>query len=207
MKTIHGNLLIALFACASLFTISNASAKEGGLYAGVAYGSSTVDTGISNTTGTAVLDESDNGYKISFGKEVNKNFSIEAFYTDFGQASLSGNATDQFTADGTVYAFIVNNAKVTDSATGLGVNANFTHAFTDKSSVLARLGILSWDYTRTITGVGVSGTEKKSGADVFYGLGYRYDFSKAYALTIDYDLYEVNSRDLNTLSVGVKFNF
>jgi len=42
---------------------------------------------------------------------------------------------------------------------------------------------------------------------LFYGIGYKYDLSKKYSLTIDYDLYSADNLDFDMLAVGVLYNF
>lgn len=201
-------LRTTLLAGIALLLTSNVNAQGGKTYFGATFGNTTVDTGVTGLTGTANLDESSTGTKIFFGKKMSQNVSIEGFYVDVGEAILTGNTTDKFVSEGILYAFIVDNAKVEDSANGFGFNANLSHNFSKNSSVLARLGIMSWDYTRKISGVGVaSTTSSKSGTDVFYGIGYRYGFNKEYSLTVDYDAYKINEEIVSMTSVGVQYNF
>ena len=183
-------------------------AAEGGIYGGVSYGSSTVDTGITGLTGTASLDEDGTGYKLFIGKKVSKTLSIEGFYADFGEATLTGNTGDQFVLGGSTFQFLVNNATLAISATGVGANANFTHNFTDKSSIIGRLGLLSWSGTVSVTGSNVTGgSYTTSGSDIFYGIGYQHNFTKKVGLVIDYDFFTMDDLDINTLSLGVKVKF
>lgn len=208
MKTRNKKLSIALIASSSLITMSNVDANDGGLYAGVVYGTTTVNTGVTNTTGSAKLDESGTGYKLLIGKPTSKNLALEVFYADFGEATLTGNAGDNATFKGTPYVFLYNNTQIVDSAKGLGFNANFIHDFSKKSSIIGRLGILRWDYNETTTATGYAGSSTdKSGTDVFYSIGYRYAFTKATALAVDYDIYKINSENVDMMSIGVQFKF
>lgn len=206
MKLKYGNLSIVFAACIGLSTVFSVNAAESGLYGGVVYGSSTIDTGI--TALTATLDEKGTGYRLFIGKSMTKNLAFEAFYADFGEASLSGNTGDTFISGGTTYQFLVNNAKIAESATGLGINANFTHNFNNKSSLVGRLGILSWNSSLTVTGTNISGgTIKNSGSDVFYGIGYQHNFTKKVGLVVGYDIFRISEENVSTLSVGVNVNF
>lgn len=212
MKLTHGkisiSISIALASAIGLLTVSNVNAAEGGLYGGAVYGSSTIDTGITGLTGTASLDERGTGYRLFIGKSVSKNLSFEGFYADFGESSLTGNTGDQFVSGGTTYQFLVDNAKIAWSASGFGVNANFTHNFSNKSSLIGRLGILSWNSTLTVSGTNITGDSiKKSGGDIFYGLGYQHNFTNKVGLVVGYDMFKINEENVSTLSVGVNVNF
>lgn len=183
-------------------------ATELGLYGGVSYGSSTVDTGITGLTGTASLDESGTGYKLFIGNKASKNLAFEAFYADFGKASLKGNTGDQFVLGGTTFQFLVNNATLAISATGIGANAIFTHNFSEKSSIRGRLGLLNWSGKVSVTGSDVTGgSYTTSGNDIFYGIGYQHNFTKEVGLVIDYDMFTMDDLDINTLSLGVNVKF
>lgn len=207
MKNKKMNLLAGLIASVGLMGGLQANAADTGWYGSVSLGTSTVDTGVSNTTGTASLDEDDTSFKITFGQKLDKVLSIEGFYADFGEASLTGNTGDTFDSGGTTWVFTADNAKVATSASGLGINAKFTHAFTDKSSIAGRLGLLMWDVTTSASTATTASSASDDGIDLFYGIGYKYDFNKQYSLTVDYDMYTADTFDFNTLAVGVSFNF
>jgi hypothetical protein len=184
----------------------NAVASD--LYGNASYLSTKTDTGISGLTGTAALDESGAGYKLTIGNKVSDNFSVEGFYADFGKASLSGNTGDTFTAGGNTYAFIVDAASFEVSATGFGVSAKLSENIGDNSSIFGQLGLLSWKQTLTIAGAGVdSGTASDSGSDVFYGLGYKYNVNEKFAVTANYDLYTFDGDDVTAFGIGASVAF
>lgn len=208
MKNKKLNLLASIITGVGLMGGLNANAADDNWYAGVSYGTTSVDSGVSNTTGTARLDEEDSGYKITLGKKIHKSISIEGFYADFGESSLTGNTGDNFDIGGTTYQFIVNNANLTQSITGLGVNAKFNYAFNDKSSIAGRVGMLMWDATVTVSGASItSSSASADGTDLFYGIGYQYDFNKQLSLTVDYDMYAADELDFDMVAIGVLVNF
>jgi len=199
---------VTIIAVVGVVSSVYANAADNNWYSGISLGTSTVDTGVSNTTGTARLDEDDSGFKIYVGKKIDKTISVEGFYTDFGEVSLTGNTGDNFDLDGSTYVFTTNNARIITEETGIGANAKFTFAFSDKSSVSGRIGIMKWDVTASVSGASVaSSTASDDGTDPFYGVGYKYNFNNKYSLTVDYDSYTVSDADLNMFAVGVLYNF
>ena len=85
-------------------TMSNV-ANADDWYVGGAFGSTAIDTGVSAVSG-ATLDEEDTGSSFFIGTKMSENLSVEGFYTDFGEASLSGDSGDTFVLDGTTYHFL-----------------------------------------------------------------------------------------------------
>ena len=200
-KVLTGALISSL-----LLASAGAHADNKGWYGGVSLATTTVDTGISGTTGTAALDEDDSGYKVMVGKKLGKNLSIEGFYADFGEASLTGNNGDNFTLNNTTYVFTANNVSLKHASTGFGINAKLTHEFSRKFSIAGRLGWLMWDTETTVSSASTASSTSNSGTDAFYGFGFKYNISKKYALVADYDTY-VDDADFNMTSLGVIFNF
>lgn len=208
MKNKKMNLLASIISGVWLMSGSYANAADTNWYAGISLGTSTLDTGVSNTTGTARLDDDDSGFKILVGKKIDKTISVEAFYADFGEASLTGNTGDTFDLGGSTFVFTTNNAKIATAATAIGVNAKFTYAFDNKSSIAGRIGMMLWDVTASVSGASIaSATASDDGTDLFYGIGYKYNFNNKYALTVDYDLYTADDADFDMIAVGVLFNF
>jgi len=158
MKNKKLNLLAGIITSIGLLAGMNANAADKNWYFGVSLGTTTVDSGISNLTGTAQLDENDSGYKILIGKKIDKTISIEGFYADFGESSLTGNNGDTFDSGNTTFTFIVNNASLSQAITGLGMNAKFNYALNNKSSIAGRVGILMWDAAITASGTNISTT-------------------------------------------------
>ena len=183
-------------------------ANESNWYGGVAVGTSKVDTGVTGTTGTASLDETGNGFKLTVGKKIDKTISVEGFYADFGSASLTGNNGDTFVLNNTTWVFNANNASIKSSAKGFGANAKFSHHFNEKSSILGRVGLMSWNVNMTVSGSNISTSSLTTkGTDLFYGIGYKHQLTNQYALTLDYDVYNVDTEQLNMMSIGVLYNF
>ena len=208
MNNIKKNLLVSIIPVVGLMSSLHANAADNNWYSGISLGTTTVETGVSNTTGTALLDEDDSGFKILIGKKIDKTISVEGFYADFGEASLTGNTGDNFDIGGTTFVFTTNNAKIATTATAIGANAKFTHAFSDKSSIAGRIGIMIWEVTASVSGASVaSSSASNDGTDLFYGIGYKYNINNEYAFTVDYDIYTADDLDFDMIAVGVLYNF
>ena len=82
--------------------MSIASANQ--YYVGLDFNEIKVNTGITNISSN--LDEEDTVLKFTGGYKLNDKISLEAFYMDFGEASLSGVSGNQFSYGGSTYEFI-----------------------------------------------------------------------------------------------------
>lgn len=201
-------LRTSLIASIGLLAMSHANAANSDWYGNISLGNTQFPSGISNTTGTAKLDESGTGTKFTIGKKIDKTISIEGFYADFGSASLTGNNGDTFRYNNTTYTFIVNNAKLEVSGTGIGIDGKFDYAINEKSKIAGRIGLLSWKTTATASGSTISTSSSSStGSDIFYGVGYQYDINKKFAVTVDYDFYKLDTDTVNFLAIGASMNF
>ena len=93
-------------------------------YAGIDIAQISLDTGVSNIS--ANLDEDDTLMKFTGGYNVNENVSIEAFYLDFGQASLSGVSGNRFSYKGSTYQFIATGTiYLTADVAGVGIMSDY----------------------------------------------------------------------------------
>ena len=92
-----------IFLISTLVVGFNSASIAGTYYFGAGSGPSDVNTTVG--VGTASLDETDVGYKFYAGYHFNEHFSIEAFYNNFGTATLSGSNGKTFSQGGTDYQF------------------------------------------------------------------------------------------------------
>lgn len=99
MKYVH-LILSSLLLLASSLTFS---ADDKNWYLGAAVGNSALDITTANTNALSVSDDSDNGTKIFFGKTIDKRFSLEGFYTNLGDLTLTtptGNQALEYSSKG-----------------------------------------------------------------------------------------------------------
>ena len=175
-------------------------------YAGIDIAQISLDTGVSNIS--ANLDEDDTLMKFTGGYNVNENVSIEAFYLDFGQASLSGvsgnrfsykGSTYQFTATGTIY--------LTADTMGVGGKYNFYRSKNKKTSAYLLGGMHSWDIVIGVSSATSSDNVTTTGTDPYYGFGANYAISENLKANISYQNYEMDSESIDGFVLGFEYDF
>lgn len=203
MKKVLLALLVTLF----LFTAQNVLAADTGWYAGVGFGQSSVDTGVSATTGTASLDEEDSALKVFGGYNFNKYAAIEFQYLDAGEASLTGNTGDTFVSGGTTFVFTANNVKIATEAVSFGVSGVFTYPAHQYFKPFVKIGLHSWELEATASSGVTSSSATTDGTDLLFGLGARADITDKVSLRVEYENLDLDGDDLTVVSGGVVFNF
>lgn len=183
------------------FTSGVANAAGGYIGAGFGNAESDFDTAsVLIISGPNIsTDEEDSSIRLFGGFQVDKNFSIEFAYIDFGEASAvesSFGIIDTFTAEVTGIEF---------TAVGyIPVNKDF--------SVFGRGGLILWDSDVQVCLAGLgcaSGSD--DGNDLVLGLGARYNFNKKFGVRAEYTLYDIDkieagTGDFSVLSVSAVIN-
>ncbi len=171
-----------------------ATAGNTGFYAGLGAGRSHADIGSGGIAGSA--DKEDNAWKAFGGYQFNQYFGVEGGYVDLGKASVNG-ATGFGTTDSKAWqAGVIGSLPVTPQ-----------FAFTGKLGV-ARTDT---DTSGSNAGIAFGGSDRETAPT--YGLGMRYDFTKAFAVRGDWDRYRVSSAsmggksDTDLYSVSAQFRF
>ena len=184
----------------------NASADEIKWYGGVSYGNSKVDTGITNLTGTASLDEKDNGYKIFAGANVTQYISAELHYLDFGEATLKGNNGDTFDLGGTTYSF-TSTETVTGEGDSYGISAIASYPMHEHFEPFVKVGLHRWELDYQIKTN--NSTVSVDGTDIFYGIGANIPLTSNFSARIEYELFECDNEveDITFLSAGLLYKF
>ncbi|CUI03660.1 outer membrane beta-barrel protein [Massilia antarctica] len=178
-------LAIAMLAAASVPMAAHAESY----YVGAGIGS--VDQNLSIDKFGSVSDR-DVGFKLFTGYNFDKNFGIEAGYTDFGKAEFvrrgEKNRARSFYAAGTA-----------------------TLPLGEKFALTAKLGIAKNRSKLIIRGEGDQ-TEKK--ADALLGVGATYAFTKTISAFVEYENYGNimkpagnNSLKATVVSTGMRFSF
>lgn len=150
------------------------------LYLGGAFGSSEVSVEGPN------VDDSDTGFKIYGGYEINPMFALEIGYMDFGKATFTGGSVevDAF------YGAAVGRLEFTKGLTGVG-----------------RLGFANVDTKGRVFGA----SDSESAVNLYFGLGLEFALNKNFKLTgaLDFTEGEINgdSGDVSLMSVGLQYNF
>jgi OOP family OmpA-OmpF porin len=197
MRTMH--LTAAMAAALALSTPVSAGFFDLTLspYIGAGAGQATSD--ISCPTGVS-CDDSDTGWKIFAGMEVNEYMSMEVGYVDLGEVTYSGAKTG------------------TREVNGMIIDLVGTYAINPSFVLSARGGLnfLNAEVNGTIAGTPNNNTGDTDVAWSF-GLGAQYNLTPAVGLRLDWErFFEVGSSDFNggtgeadidLLSAGVVYKF
>jgi outer membrane autotransporter protein len=184
------------------------SYAENKSYIGVGFGSSEYDTGVSNLTGTAALDEDDSAFKIFYGFNVTPRVAIEIHYADFGEASLKGNNGDNFDIDSSTFSFTANSASIVSESSSFGVSSVFK--LFDKSTFnpYLKAGIHRWEVDATVTSASsATASVSDDGFDGFLGLGVDMELSDSFVVRVEYETYKFDSDDASVATLSARFVF
>ena len=199
--------IVILVFGGGLAGLSSAEASEERFYIGINYGMSKYDTGISNLTGSAKLDEEDSAIKIYGGFEFNDWFALELHHVDLGEATLKGNTGDQFMLDGDLFVFAVDNAKLTFEGTSIGLSAVFKLPVSETIMPYIKAGLQQWDAKVSASSPGISSSISDDGTDPFFGLGLGIALSDNFSVRGEYERYTFDEDDVEYLSAGVVYRF
>lgn len=180
---------------------SNAAIAED-WYVGGAFGNTTIDTAVSAVSG-ATLDEDDTGSSFFVGSRMDETFSIEGFYTDFGEASLSGDSGDTFVLNGTTYTFNTTaSIKVGGSTTGVAGKLHLD--MTENLQGFLKGGMHWWDAEVEVSTGTASANATSSGTDIVMGVGVDYQLGDNVAFLVGWDSYTIDSESVTFLMGGIK---
>ena len=179
------------------------SVKSEEFYIGIDYLNNEIDTGVTNISST--LDEKDNGYSLYAGLPMNENLDFEISYNDFGEASLSGVSGNQFILDGTTYEFNAT-ATLAVSATSIGFAAKPKVEISEGVVLYGKLGVHNWDSELNITSTTATANADDDGSDVFYGAGIELNLANLKG-RVGYSLYDLDGDDIDSINVGLSYNF
>ena len=183
--------------------LSFQSVKSEDFYIGIDYLNNEIDTGVTNISST--LDEKDNGYSLYAGLPMNENLDFEVSYNDFGEASLSGVSGNQFILDGTTYQFNAT-ATLAVSATSIGFAAKPKVEISEGVVLYGKLGVHNWDSELNITSTTATANADDDGSDVFYGAGIEVNLANLKG-RVGYSLYDLDGEDVDSINVGLSYNF
>ena len=220
MKASRWAVSVAL--CAGLGVAGTASAADEGWYiVGFAGGASAqnvsqggLDQSLNDVFGaTSDLDDSDTGFGLAGGYQVNPYFAAELAYVDLGDISYQANGTvtngvDTFDAG----------LGVEQSASGPVFSILGIWPVGERFSLFGRLGfaLMSVDADASVALDGETASES-AGTDrsnMMYGVGGEFSLNRNFGIRLGWDRYaEVGSEDLtgdvdiDLFSLGLRYNF
>ena len=204
MKSLLSSITLACVVIAG-GAFADGEKPSNGFYIGALLGKSSIDTGVNTVVG-AVLEEEDTASVFFVGSEINENISVEGFYANFGEASLTGDNGDTFKFNGTTYQFNTS-ATVKLSASSMGIAAKMRFDITDKFDGFIKGGWHWWESEETLAVGTASASTKSDGNDLLIGLGVEYDISEKVALIAGYDRYKFNEDSVTFLNGGIRIRF
>lgn len=202
--------LLALSIIAGPF----AMAQDSGWYVGANVGQARAkidDQGIINGLlvgglATTSIDDrdSDLGYKLFGGYQVNRYFAFEGGYFDLGKFGFTAVTVPAGTLNGDI------------KLKGLNLDLVFSLPFTEKFSAFARAGVIHAEAKDTFTGTGavnvILPNPSKRGTNYKFGAGLQYDFTRSFGMRAEVERYRINDAvgskgDIDLASIGVLFRF
>jgi OOP family OmpA-OmpF porin len=128
------------------------------------------------------VDDEDNGYTMGIGVRMGPNVAIEGGYVDLGE--VSGNSST---------------LETTGAFAGLGLFIPLQPGF----ELTGRAGLIAWDQDFKTP----LSTMSDDGTDIYFGIGAAFQVSRELHLTVGFDRYDINDKDVDMLSLGAKFYF
>lgn len=214
--------IVALLGLVAGTNAGMAQAADTGFYGYLSAGQSKSDrkaesdralAGAGATAFTSSIDDTDTGYKLQAGYQINKNFSVEGGYADLGKFAYSSNITAPTATSGVI----------TLKVDGWNIGVVGRLPFSDTVTGFAKLGAFAYnaDYACTRTGTAcVTPTRTASGTSTNYGAGVDFNFASNWFARAEYEVYTrvgdpmsadgstgTSRADVNMASVGIGYKF
>lgn len=204
--------LLFIIAIICISSMSFAVESSGpSFYIGAGGGNSVVDTGVTNLTGTASLDDEDSGLKLFGGLKFNKFIGIEASYINLGTATLTGNTGDGFTFDGVAYQFPSDGWNIEADATTIALEAMCflpLDVITGNDSMkffepFIKIGMHFWDIEYSVSAAGIGDDD---GTDFVFGTGINFNIIERLTARAEWQRF-ATEEDIDFFSASLIFNF
>ena len=207
---------IGLLAC--VFTLTGlpalAQAGDGGWYGAVDLGQSKYDNGALQNLVPAgwpsTINDTDTGKRLTVGYQFNRNWGVEAGYTDLGSAKVYAKNPSPPIPDVPTYV------QENPDAKGWSVAGTGTYPFNDSWSITGRLGMID---ARVHDQVQSDGNAfhpdlTETGWKTTYGLGLNWNFDPQWSFRLGYDWFRnlgdsgtTGEYNVSLLSLGVAYRF
>jgi opacity protein-like surface antigen len=175
-------LLVPAFIAATSIGLTAHAAEDSGWFIGAAAGQSDVDI--------SAYDESTT-YKVVAGYDFNKNWALGVEYIDMGDFDIDG--------------FPGVNADV--EIDGFNFFGMFTLPVSETFDLFAKAGAFHWDADASVSGGGLSVSLNDDGTDFSWGVGAALNATENVALTLEFQRFDIDGDDIDTITAGLKFSF
>jgi len=181
---------ISAFILASTFSVSAVAADDSGWFIGAAAGQSDIDA-------SGVTFDEDSSYKLLAGYDFTRHWAIGVEYVDLGDfdvetllgAPLPAGVTSSLEAD------------------GFNFFGMFTYPVNDTFGVFAKAGLFYWDIEASASGPGGVARVDDDGTDFSLGLGAALNLTDNAAITIEFQRFDIDGDDVDTITGGITFRF
>jgi opacity protein-like surface antigen len=201
MKRIFGALALMAFASQA----HAQTASEMRPYFGGGLGYTMRDNGLEDTVGADDV-EKDVGFNGLIGLQLNKYFGVEGFYTNFGEATLTGTTGDTFRLNGKTRTF-PGPGRISLSGWSTGAAANIGYPVHNLLNAYVKLGFHRWNVEAEVQGVGGRTTASDDGVDLMYGGGIQANITNNVSLRSEFERFNVNDEELAMISVSLLYRF
>jgi OOP family OmpA-OmpF porin len=162
---------------------------------------------------TSSLDDSDTGFGLGVGYQVNPGFGAELFYVDLGSVNYDANLNVD---DGT--GAVPATLGLETSAQGPVLSLLGFLPIGSHFSAYLRAGVAFMDAEgsvgATIDGVPASASDSTQRSNGVYGLGGEYSFNRNFAVRLEWDRYAdvgseeiIGESDIDLFSLALRYNF
>jgi len=197
MKT---RVFAGLLALAATVFASSVSAQQQGFYLGGAYvqtkhnACGDVRSVFAMFAGSSVssCDDTDTGFKVFGGYQVNRNFAVELTYIDWGNISGAGR-------------LVGIPVSISGDVTSFGIAAVGILPLNERFSLFGKAGLLSSKATATISGGGITSSDDSSDSELHVGAGAMFNLNERWAIRGEWE--RATDNKLELLSIGVQFRF
>ena len=210
---------IGLVVALAVLTVNPASAEEATKEAtkwffGAGYIKTEIETGITGLTGTATLDEKDDGFRVFGGYQLNPYVGFELSYADFGTATLKASNGDSFVLDGTTINVGVPSAQVDLDVWSINLGGVFSlplekvtgQEYMKYVTPYAKLGGFYWDAEATVNNSFTTVDASDDGFDLYFGAGLQINFHKTFAISGEWMRYNADG-DIDTYGANLIIRF
>ncbi|HHO59556.1 MAG TPA: porin family protein [Thiotrichales bacterium] len=196
-----------ILAAALVTGLATGAVSAEALYIGAGLGRVKTDTGVSNISGSAELDEKDSGFKLFAGYQLNNNVAIEIQYADLGVAELTGNTGDRFELEGVLLQFTEDNARIAGESKSAGIAMLVGLDATATINPYVKFGLQKWSVDYTVSTPTLTASETEKGSDPFFGLGVGFRVTPSLSAMAEYERYDIDDSDSDFISFSLSWRF
>jgi len=198
------NLLKTIFSSATVIMLAGASAAQAEWY----IGADTIqnqaiphlDSLALDSLQTYRNDDHSNGVSLFGGFKTKDNFSLQLEYQD----DLSFGIDDMFAGSSLWFP-----EATADNFESNAVFLSGTHSYqiNENGFFYMKGGLFNWEVDSNYYESHANYLGQSSGTDLFYGLGANYDLNARFAVSAEWERYEMEKSDIDYLSTKLKFKF